>query len=488
MKVVDNFNLSTKKFSFFYEFEKMWIVLTAINVVAIFLIVRGSTAPLLIDNAVMRFLFCTDTNGDKTLYSIGISYFAAYIFYLIQIYYPERKKTINTLLHTRSDVRSMIMWLYRFLYVWDIYKHEDSDEESGIKGAHIETVYLKDNTGFVYKVDRDSFKTIVERISESYHDVINNPYFQYCDYALRRVILGQNIAEFIKDKYKVILQAEALNDSGSILIRYSKAAFCGLKRKMQYLEKLYDISVSSDYIITNDKEDIDRIEKRDQMLAEAIIENSAFCEVLATQNGRVYDKKAANNMAYKNLIDWEKYLAEEQEIETLTDPIEADEREKLLEEINEKVLDYNAHINAYNYAQHCKSIEARGLIFKPISKRTATRKWDAFFASSISQEEKRKIYYNNFKWHMFSYEKIEALKGDEATCAFDCCEKESAYVFIQCTDEAWRIENAQLLTSADLGVDYSFERADVYIFDVNGKWAYARTHESDCGPYFLRID
>ena len=86
MKVVDNFKLRTKRFSFFYDFEKMWIVLTTVNIVAIFLIIRGSTAPLLIDNAVTRFLFCIDTNGDKTLYNIGISYFAAYIFYLIQIY------------------------------------------------------------------------------------------------------------------------------------------------------------------------------------------------------------------------------------------------------------------------------------------------------------------------------------------------------------------------------------------------------------------
>lgn len=193
-------------------------------------------------------------------------------------------------------------------------------------------------------------------------------------------------------------------------------------------------------------------------------------------------------MAYRNLIDWGKYLTEEQEIETLNDPVEAAERERLLKEINKKVLDYNAHINAYNYSQHCKTIEARGLIFKPIAKSTATRKWDAFFASNISPEERRKIYYSSFKWHMFSYEKTEALKGDDANRAFDHYEKESAYLFIQCTDEAWRIENAQLLTSTDLGVDYSFERADVYIFDAKGKWAYVRTHESDCGPYFLRVD
>ncbi len=193
-------------------------------------------------------------------------------------------------------------------------------------------------------------------------------------------------------------------------------------------------------------------------------------------------------MAYKNLIAWNAYLAEETEIEALADREEAAVRQKLLEEMHEKVREYNAHINAYNYAQHCKAIEARGLCFKPISKRTAARKWDAFFASEISPEEKRKIYYSSFKWHMFSYRKIEALKGNDAKCAFDRCEKGAAYLFMQCTDEAWRIENAQLLTSADLGVDFSFERADVYIFDVKGKWAYARTHESDCGPYFLCVD
>ena len=89
---------------------------------------------------------------------------------------------------------------------------------------------------------------------------------------------------------------------------------------------------------------------------------------------------------------------------------------------------------------------------------------------------------------MFSYEKNEARKGDAANRAFDRCEKGSAYLFIQCTEEAWRIKNAQLLTSADFDVDYSFERADVYIFDVKGKWAYVRTHESDCGPYFLLVE
>lgn len=191
-------------------------------------------------------------------------------------------------------------------------------------------------------------------------------------------------------------------------------------------------------------------------------------------------------MNYRRLIDWGAYLAEIQEIGALDDVEEAAAREKLLDELQEKILDYNQHIYEYNHRQHCKAIEARGLRFKSISKRTAVRKWDAFFASELSPETKKEIHYRQFKWHMFSYEKVNAKAGANAKRAFNCCKKDGAYLFFQCKDEAWYIENAQLLAAADLRVDESFQLADMYLFDENGKWAYAQTHEGSCGPYFLR--
>ena len=190
-------------------------------------------------------------------------------------------------------------------------------------------------------------------------------------------------------------------------------------------------------------------------------------------------------MADKNFINWDAYVAEEAELESLSDPEEAAIRKRMLYKIYESTIDYNAHINDYNYMKHCRLIESRGLVFKTIAKRTATEKWDHFFASHLSAAQKRKIFYSRFKWHMFSYEMCDAIEGDAANDAFDLCQKDSAYLFIQCTDEAWKIKNANLLTAADLNVDYSFERADVYIFDTEGKWFYVRTHERACGPYFF---
>ena len=283
MKVIESFKFRTKRFCLFYEFEEMWIILTAINVVAFFLIVRGSTEPLSFNNVVLKFLFSGDTNVDKTLYNIAISYFAAYIFYLIQIYYPERKKTRNALLSTRTSVQNMMMWLYRFLFVWDIYKQDDNERETIIR-AKIETVYLKDDTGFVYKVDRETLKSMVDSISKSYYDIINSPDFQNCDYSLRRLFLSPNIAQYIERLYEIIVEAEGLDGSGTIRIGYSKTKICILKRKLEFLGKLYDISISGDYKITIDKDDIEKIERRHKNSSEVVSQNRAFFETLSRKS------------------------------------------------------------------------------------------------------------------------------------------------------------------------------------------------------------
>ena len=285
MKVIESFKLRTKRFCLFYEFEKMWILLTAINVIATFLIIRGSLPTLLFDNAVLNFLFCADSNIDKTLYNIAISYFAAYIFYLIQIYYPERKKTLNALLSTRASVRTMSMWIYRFLFVWDMYKQDDNDGEKIIQ-AKIETVYLKDDKGFVYKVDRETFKNMVDRINKSYHDIIDSSDFQNCDYSLRRLLLSQDIAQYIEHLYEMIVEAEGLDGSGTIRIGYSKAKICALKHKLECLGKLFDISISGDYKITTDKNDIEKIERRHEKSDEVFSQNRAFFETLAKRRNK----------------------------------------------------------------------------------------------------------------------------------------------------------------------------------------------------------
>lgn len=205
---------------------------------------------------------------------------------IVQAYgYPERKKTLNVLLSTRISVRNMSMWIYRFLFVWDMYKQED-DESEKIIGAKIETVYLKDSTDFVYKVDRETFKNMVGRIGESYNDIINSADFRNCDYSLKRLLLSTNIAQHIERLHEIILEAEGLDDSSTIRICYSKTKICALKRKLEYLGKLFDISSSWDYKITTDKDDIEKIEKRHEKSDEVLSKNRAFFETLSQKKNK----------------------------------------------------------------------------------------------------------------------------------------------------------------------------------------------------------
>lgn len=279
MKALDSFKLSTKKFVLFYEFERLWLLLTAINIIAIFLIIRGSTAPLLVDNSVLEFLFCIDNTGDKTLYSIAISYFAAYIFYLIQIYYPERKKTLNALLSIRPYIHNLVLELSRFLFVWDTYKQVDANDEGVITSANIETIYFKTETGFIYKMNGRRFRNLVMRIDKTYNKIINDVTFQECDYSLRRFLLIENLDIFINRMHDLIEEAQFLDEAGDVAIRYPIVKINRIKQKIQYLSKLFDIELSTNFTITNSKKEIADFENRRKKTDDILNSNKDFYEV-----------------------------------------------------------------------------------------------------------------------------------------------------------------------------------------------------------------
>ncbi|WP_408605974.1 DUF4275 family protein [Anaerosporobacter mobilis] len=90
--------------------------------------------------------------------------------------------------------------------------------------------------------------------------------------------------------------------------------------------------------------------------------------------------------------------------------------------------------------------------------------------------------YESYKWHIFSFEKANALSNSKARHAFNKCKKEKVFAFYQHNDETFYIENAWQLKSTDFDSD-----DDIYIFDKVNKWTYVHTHESQCGPYFYRV-
>lgn len=189
---------------------------------------------------------------------------------------------------------------------------------------------------------------------------------------------------------------------------------------------------------------------------------------------------------YFRIINQKELFALYDELEQLPDPEERKKREALLDRIHSVIGDYDVHIREYAYAQHGKSILARGVQATPVSGTSLKRRWGQLFTTGVNPKEKRRVRYQDFRWHLFSYQLLPALQGKEAGDAFLQAEKSTVYVFYQHCDDGWCLENAQLIQPEDFVSDVPCPWTDVYLFDPVNRWTYIHTHEPDCGPYFFR--
>ncbi|RSD28606.1 DUF4275 family protein [Mesobacillus subterraneus] len=120
------------------------------------------------------------------------------------------------------------------------------------------------------------------------------------------------------------------------------------------------------------------------------------------------------------------------------------------------------------------------------------KKWEEVFAAHLTALEKRQIHLHNYKgangylWHLFSYEKRDCKKEEDADLAFDKQYKNTCLIFFQHSDEVLLVEEASDLKAKDL-ILAEGEYADLYIVDQEFKWTYIVTHERGwIGPFFCR--
>ncbi len=118
------------------------------------------------------------------------------------------------------------------------------------------------------------------------------------------------------------------------------------------------------------------------------------------------------------------------------------------------------------------------------------KNWIDNFASHLSKREKEEIYifdngfFVGYLWHLFSYNKRECLKGEEADKTFNELKKNCCYIFYQHDNTVLIIEDARNISVNDFE-----DEMDVYVVDKSFKWTYVKTHETGwCGPYFCRRD
>lgn len=171
-----------------FDCTKTLIKLSILLFVAVLIVIRGSTAPLLFDNSILRFVLCTNPNGDKTLYNIGISVIAAFIFYVFQVYIPEYKKNRSYCSTFSRAHRQEIFLLNQFTLAWK----EFLGKEPG-KCHFFEFSYeLDSDTGAVTK---QTYKETIEELPKILNEIIKYPLFDDCDIAYKL---------FIKDSFDTI--------------------------------------------------------------------------------------------------------------------------------------------------------------------------------------------------------------------------------------------------------------------------------------------
>ena len=182
----------------------------------------------------------------------------------------------------------------------------------------------------------------------------------------------------------------------------------------------------------------------------------------------------------------------EDEIEQMEDAQEREIRTQLIEQIMEKITDYDVHVREYAYKQSIKKVLDRGIVIESVERAPVIDLWDQQIDSLVSVETKHSTqhYSDQFRWHLFSFELLAADQKDLARAAFNSTQKNELYLFFDYVDEAYRIQNAYLLTAEDVDAlreNSPLNYSDMYFFDPVSKWTYVRPHEAYCGPYYYKV-
>ena len=113
--------------------------------------------------------------------------------------------------------------------------------------------------------------------------------------------------------------------------------------------------------------------------------------------------------------------------------------------------------------------------------------WLNHFANGITREniEKYVVSTGNYLWHVFSWELLDKkvfLTGNSARKAYDQIDKHNA-LYIDWFEDA-ETKNLTAKLSTAIALD---EMTEIYVVAPDFSWTYIKTHESMCGPYFMRL-
>lgn len=284
------FSFKLKRHIWMCDYEKLWSILTILMIISSCMILRGSTAPLLWDNAVTRFFLYSNPEGDKTLYNIAISYFAAYIFYIIQVYIPERNRTKKALVNTALDSYNFTYQVERFFFVWRQFTITDWPKGI-IQSTNIRKIYYNEiGKTYVSTSDIENLKITVECAKEKYGKIIDQLRFQKCDDRIMQLFLDIDIGRAINRLYQVLLSAELMvQTNATIMETFDNKEIEDIELRIRRIQKLYGFIEFKGFKITEDEGLIKERNKMDLRNEEVKSENKDYFQNLPIEYGESLD-------------------------------------------------------------------------------------------------------------------------------------------------------------------------------------------------------
>lgn len=106
------------------------------------------------------------------------------------------------------------------------------------------------------------------------------------------------------------------------------------------------------------------------------------------------------------------------------------------------------------------------------------KKYINTFFENLTKEEKDEIHFEQYMWHAFSYNKVDAKKGTEAIEALRKQQINDVYVIFQKNEEILNEKNITYEQIYNNVLKNSIWQTDCYIVDKNFKWTFVLTHET----------
>ncbi|MCM1234466.1 MAG: hypothetical protein NC489_30570 [Ruminococcus flavefaciens] len=183
-------------FSFKYTQNKILYSLSALLVLSIFIIIRFCQYPLLIHTQLFEKLFVSASN-DNTLYNIAISYIAAYIFYIFQVYVPSMLNHYKSYKLLFPSISKEIELLKKMHFICKNSLTISNNIHINPTISSFYFIAISDDKTYLHKFTyKESYNHYKEKLIELHNQITSNPNLSLLDYGFLYKYLSININEF----------------------------------------------------------------------------------------------------------------------------------------------------------------------------------------------------------------------------------------------------------------------------------------------------